>query len=234
MSWTHRTLAVKFDSRRGKTARRGQLLPRSKAWFAVSVMASTAASLSNADDLRSPESFSSTGDQAERSRAIFIEAGRVFQHPRCLNCHPAAERPTQGEDLHPHSPLVVRGLDDRGAAALRCTTCHGAANFAPSGVPGHPLWHMAPGEMAWQGKSLAQICEQSTTAAERSRRFTNTWRTIPWWVGRGDRAEAASRHPARRRNLERWSPRGSKAERLARLTTNRFSSPRSLLNEEVA
>ncbi len=75
---------------------------------------------------------------------------------------------------------------------------------------------------------------RSTTAAERSRRFTNTWRTIPWWVGRGDRAEAASRHPARRRNLERWSPRGSKAERLARLTTNRFSSPRSLLNEEVA
>jgi len=123
-------------------------------------MASTAASLSSADDLRSPESFSSTGNQAERSRAIFIEAGRVFQHPRCLNCHPAAERPTQGEDLHPHSPLVVRGLDDRGATALRCTTCHGAANFAPSGVPGHPLWHMAPGEMAWQGKPLAQICEQ--------------------------------------------------------------------------
>ena len=140
--------------------RRGQLLPRSKAWFAVGVLASTAASLSSADDLRSPESFSSTGNQAERSRAIFIEAGRVFQHPRCLNCHPAAERPTQGEDLHPHSPLVVRGVDDRGATALRCTTCHGAANFAPSGVPGHPLWHMAPGEMAWQGKSLAQICEQ--------------------------------------------------------------------------
>ena len=51
-------------------------------------------------------------------------------------------------------------IDDRGATALRCTTCHGAANFAASGVPGHPLWHMAPREMAWQGKSLAQICEQ--------------------------------------------------------------------------
>jgi hypothetical protein len=84
----------------------------------------------------------------------------VLQHPRCLNCHPAGDRPSQGEDQHPHSPLVVRGLDDKGAIALRCVTCHQAANFAPSGVPGHPLWHMAPREMAWQGKSLAQICEQ--------------------------------------------------------------------------
>jgi hypothetical protein len=55
---------------------------------------------------------------------------------------------------------VVRGLDDKGAIALRCATCHQAANFAPSGVPGHPLWHMAPREMAWQGKSLGEICEQ--------------------------------------------------------------------------
>jgi len=84
------------------------LASRLKAWLAVSVVAGTAASLSGADDLRSPESFSSTSNQAERSRAIFIEAGRVFQHPRCLNCHPAAERPTQGEDLHPHSPFVGR------------------------------------------------------------------------------------------------------------------------------
>jgi hypothetical protein len=136
------------------------LASRPKARLAVSVLAAAATSLSGAADLRSPESFSSPSNQAERSRAIFIEAGRVFQHPRCLNCHPAAERPTQGEDLHPHSPLVVRGPDDQGATALRCTTCHGVANFAPSGVPGHPVWHMAPREMAWQGRSLAQICEQ--------------------------------------------------------------------------
>jgi len=95
-----------------------------------------------------------------RARRHLCPAPTTCVHPRCLNSLPATERPTQGEDLHPHSPLVVRGLDDRGAAALRCTTCHGAANFAPSGVPGHPFWHMAPGEMAWQGKSLAQICEQ--------------------------------------------------------------------------
>jgi len=27
-------------------------------------------------------------------------------------------------------------------------------------MPGHPRWHLAPGEMAWEGKSLGQICEQ--------------------------------------------------------------------------
>ena len=131
-----------------------------QACLAVIVLTGAGASLAGANDLRSPESFSLIGDQADRSRSLFIEAGRVLQHPRCLNCHPAGDRPSQGQDQHPHTPLVVRGLDDKGATALRCVTCHQAANFAPSGVPGHSLWQVAPREMAWQGKSLAQICEQ--------------------------------------------------------------------------
>jgi hypothetical protein len=62
--------------------------------------------------------------------------------------------------MHLHTPLVLRGADDKGAVAMRCTTCHQTANFEPSGVPGHPQWHVAPTSMAWQGQSLAQICEQ--------------------------------------------------------------------------
>jgi hypothetical protein len=135
-------------------------VPALKAWWAAGVLAATAAPCAGINDLRAPESFASISDRTERSRAFFVEAGRVLQHPRCLNCHPAGERPTQGEDKHPHSPLVVRGVDGRGATALHCATCHQTANFASSGVPGHPLWHMAPPEMAWQGKSLAQVCEQ--------------------------------------------------------------------------
>ena len=114
----------------------------------------------HAADLRSPDSFASIGDQAERSRAIFVEAGKVIQSPRCLNCHPVGERPTQGSDMHPHSPLVVRGPDDKGAVGMRCTTCHQDANFESSGVPGNPKWHMAPLGMAWQHHTLAQICVQ--------------------------------------------------------------------------
>jgi hypothetical protein len=113
-----------------------------------------------AADLRSVASFDAIADRAERSRALLIEAGKVLQHPRCLNCHPVGERPTQGIDMHPHSPLVVRGDDDKGAIAMRCTTCHQARNFEHSGVPGHSEWHVAPLEMAWQQKTLGQICTQ--------------------------------------------------------------------------
>jgi len=110
--------------------------------------------------LKTPDSFASIADRTERSRALFVEAGKVIQHPRCMNCHPSGERPTQGSDMHPHLPMVVRGADDKGAVAMRCTTCHQLVNFEPSGVPGHPLWHAAPKSMAWQGQSLGQICEE--------------------------------------------------------------------------
>ena len=30
----------------------------------------------------------------------------------------------------------------------------------PAGVPGNPHWHLAPREMAWQGKTLGEICTQ--------------------------------------------------------------------------
>jgi hypothetical protein len=122
-------------------------------WFALGIPVRAA-------DLRSPDSFAGITDRAERSRALFSEAGKVIEHPRCLNCHPAGERPTQGNDGHPHSPLVVRGPDDKGAVGMRCTTCHQSANFEASGVPGHPLWHVAPRSMAWQTRSLGQICQQ--------------------------------------------------------------------------
>ena len=115
---------------------------------------------SSTTTLRPAESFASIADRDERARALFAEAGKVIQHPRCLNCHPNGDRPTQGSDLHLHLPMAVRGADDKGAIGLRCMTCHQGANFEPSGVPGHPLWHLAPRSMAWQTKSLREICEQ--------------------------------------------------------------------------
>jgi hypothetical protein len=110
--------------------------------------------------LKPAASFASIADQKERSVALFVEAGKVIQHPRCVNCHPAGDRPLQGDASQPHQPLVVRGEDNLGAIGMRCTTCHGPANFDPGRIPGHPQWHVAPIEMAWVGKSLAYICEQ--------------------------------------------------------------------------
>jgi hypothetical protein len=99
-------------------------------------------------------------DRAARSIALFREAGKVLQHPRCLNCHPAGERPTQTDTMRPHLPRIERGADGHGPPGLPCSTCHPAANFDPARVPGHPDWHLAPASMAWQGRSLGQICGQ--------------------------------------------------------------------------
>jgi len=110
--------------------------------------------------LKSVHAFASIPDQRQRSLALFQEASKVITHARCMNCHPAGDRPAQGDDRHPHMPLVVRGVDNFGAIGMRCTTCHGPQNFDPAGIPGNPEWHLAPIEMAWVGKPLGEICEQ--------------------------------------------------------------------------
>ncbi len=112
-----------------------------------------------AGPLRAPSAFSGIRDPAARSAALFTEAGRVLQHPRCLNCHPDGDRPSQGEGF-PHQPAVQRGADGLGVTSMRCATCHGAANFDPGRVPGNPNWRLAPTAMAWQRRTLGQICEQ--------------------------------------------------------------------------
>ncbi|MGH6735041.1 MAG: Isoquinoline 1-oxidoreductase subunit [Methyloceanibacter sp.] len=112
------------------------------------------------DSLKPVNDFFAITDESERSVALFTEAGKVIQHPRCLNCHPAGDRPSQGEDGHPHLPLVLRGAGGFGVVGMQCQTCHQRANVELAGVPGHPLWHLAPIEMAWQGKSLTEICVQ--------------------------------------------------------------------------
>jgi hypothetical protein len=110
--------------------------------------------------LATPQSFDGIGDTAARSAALFSEAGKVLTSPRCVNCHPAGDRPLQGETHRLHQPPVARGPDGFGTASLRCATCHQSANFDAAGMPGHPNWHLAPREMAWQGKTLGEICAQ--------------------------------------------------------------------------
>jgi hypothetical protein len=115
--------------------------------------------------LRDAKSFNAIADRNARSIALFQEAGKVLQSPRCLNCHPAGDHPSQGVDMHPHIPPVVRGDGDMGAAAMQCGTCHLEANTpikaaSIHSVPGNPRWRLAPIEQAWQGKSLGEICRQ--------------------------------------------------------------------------
>ncbi|KFC68231.1 hypothetical protein FF80_01955 [Devosia sp. LC5] len=112
------------------------------------------------DHLRPVSDFDNIADLRARSVALFEEAGRVIQNPRCMNCHPRSDRPTQTDAVRAHTPWVSRGFDGGGEPTMRCSTCHQNENIEASGVPGNPLWHLAPIEMAWQGKTLGEICEQ--------------------------------------------------------------------------
>ncbi|HEX2512835.1 MAG TPA: Isoquinoline 1-oxidoreductase subunit, partial [Xanthobacteraceae bacterium] len=53
-----------------------------------------------------------------------------------------------------------------GVAGNTCSACHTEGNFTLSeqaryqSIPGHARWSLAPIEMAWEGKSLGEICAQ--------------------------------------------------------------------------
>jgi hypothetical protein len=127
---------------------------------ALAALVSTTAAPQETDDLKPPSAFQNIANEAERSRTLFEEAGKVLMHPRCVNCHPAGDRPLQGDDGHPHVPHVRRGDGGMGVAGLRCNTCHQVENVDHASLPGHAAWHLAPIEMAWHGRSLAEICAQ--------------------------------------------------------------------------
>lgn len=110
--------------------------------------------------LRAVVAFDAIPEPVERSRALFWEASRVMLHPRCANCHPAGDSPTQGDERRPHDPAVSRGVDGHGTPAMECSSCHQDKNPVLARVPGAPGWALAPRSMAWQGKSPAEICEQ--------------------------------------------------------------------------
>lgn len=117
------------------------------------------------ESLRSTHEFAGIQDTGARSRALFNEAAKVLNSPRCLNCHPADRSPTQGDNLHRHAPPIHAGEKGTGAGGLSCRSCHRLENTAVSGsrvgsVPGAEHWLLAPASMAWQGRTVREICHQ--------------------------------------------------------------------------
>ena len=147
-----------------------------RAWFiTVSIGCSAAAALSVAfaetesnpvahQSLKNPSEFQTIGDRAERSRAIFAEIGKLLTHPRCMSCHPAGDHPLQGADHHEHRPPVWRSEGRHlGTNCAECHTdnnvrLHEAATY--QSIPGNPRWGLAPLSMAWQYKTVGDICRQ--------------------------------------------------------------------------
>lgn len=170
-----------------------------------------------AESLAKIDSFAAIGDTAARSAALFTEAAKVLTHPRCMNCHPASDRPRQGDSRRLHQPPVARGEDGFGLPALRCPICHQAANFEPAGVPGDPAWQLSPHEMAWEGKTLAQICEQLKDPARNGSRsledivhHVGEDHLVGWaWAPGGDRQPAPGTQARAGALLDAWVKTGA-------------------------
>jgi hypothetical protein len=127
--------------------------------------AASFSAIAQENGLKPVSAFAAISDERARSVALFTEAAKVIQNPRCLNCHPATRQPTQGDDLHAHIPPMQAGPSDHGPPGLPCKSCHGDRNVTTLGtsiasVPGQSLWSLAPAPFAWQGKSRVEICEQ--------------------------------------------------------------------------
>ena len=114
-------------------------------------------------ELRTPAAFDAIQDQKKRSAALFDEMAKVITHPRCMNCHPVNNRPTQRDEMRPHQPPMVRE-DGMGPPGSHCNACHTSKNFiyvsAPGSVPGHAPWQLAPVSMGWVGLTVGEICAQ--------------------------------------------------------------------------
>ena len=183
----------------------------------VSMLTAYAVADGPAERLASAQSFSSIPDTAARSAALFTELGKVLTHPRCLNCHPAGDRPHQGDMARIHQPPVERGADGFGLPAMRCPICHQRANFEPAGVPGNPIWHLASREMGWEGKTLAEICAQLKDPARNGGRtpealieHIGTDHLVGWaWAPGGNRKPAPGTQKEAGALVEAWVQTGA-------------------------
>ena len=112
-----------------------------------------------------------TAQPAPDGTAAWDKIARVLTSPRCLNCHPRDDLPTQGETMKRHRVAAPRrGPYNHGVPAMRCSTCHQEANQELAGIPGAPHWHLAPASMGWVGLSSAALCQTIKDPAKNGNR----------------------------------------------------------------
>lgn len=101
-------------------------------------------------------------DSTESAQA-FLEVYKVLMSPRCMNCHPAGNRPLQDDDSHVHIMNVLRGKDGKGLYALKCTNCHQPENTPGiNSPPGNPKWQLPPAnmKMVFEGRNAHDLALQ--------------------------------------------------------------------------
>ncbi len=111
---------------------------------------------------KNPASENVNKDSVESVQA-FLKVYKVLLSPRCVNCHPAGDIPTQGDDGHLHTMFPKRGLDGKGVYAMKCANCHQSANTPGLHTPpGNPNWHLPPADMkmVFEGRTPHQLAKQ--------------------------------------------------------------------------
>jgi hypothetical protein len=168
----------------------------------ISVLTAYAVAESASYTLAAPERFSSIGGINKRSAALFTELGAVLTNPRCVNCHPAGDRPRQGDLSRLHQPPVYRGSDGFGLETMRCPVCHQSANFEPGRMPRNGILH----RLEWGGKERRSgriVCRsrilRATVAVPWRTSYTTLAPTI-WLAGPGPLglADSPLREPRRK------------------------------------
>ncbi len=114
-----------------------------------------------ATELRPVASFAGIADTQSRSIALFEEAGKVLQHPRCVNCHPGRRPAAPGR---PHAACTSRWSCAARTATARPAWPARPATAAPTSIRRAcrairtGTWRRS----RWPGRASrsAQICKQ--------------------------------------------------------------------------
>ena len=151
---------------------------------------------------------------AEESASLFAPVYEVLVSPRCLNCHPAGDRPLSDRG-GVHAMNVSRQSFESG---LQCSTCHSEHNTqlpgSPLGPPGAPHWQLPPTEtpMVFQHRTITALCTQLRDPAQNGDRtlvdllkHVKKDPLVLWgWNPGGDRATPPMSHEAFIERFDAW------------------------------
>ncbi|MCH9686589.1 MAG: hypothetical protein K0V04_34470 [Deltaproteobacteria bacterium] len=143
---------------------------------------------------------------AEERKSLFAPVYDVLVSPRCMNCHPAGDRPLS-DRFGVHAMNVSR---DSPQAGLSCNTCHAEHNTelpgSPLGPPGAHGWQMPPKEtpMVFEHRTVTELCTQLRDPAQNGERSLDKLlehvsgdALVLWgWKPGGDRAIPPMSHEA--------------------------------------
>ena len=160
----------------------------------------------------SGEACATSGEDSAAAAAAFAKAAAVLQHPRCLNCHPAGNRPLVGDRSQPHPMHVERGPQGMGKNGLWCSTCHQEKNLQGQELPpGAPGWQLPPEStpMVFEKRTPRQLCEQLKDPAK----IVEHVREAPlvlwgWHPGEG-RTPVSMPHEEFVRLMSEWAGKGA-------------------------